>query len=199
MRQTAIPIFEAKTRALEGVIPWPYLDTRRIVTIGIGHAVESRAEWLSLPFDLDPLQSPATSYAYFDLVWSLLHSLSFGPDLAAGWYASKSTLRLTDQAISALFQSDVTKLETYAGGIFSGYDDYGCDAQMGSMSMIFALGPGGIHGFPRCCAAIRAGDWATAADQCHMQGCSAARNEFTRSCFLAAAAHQDHLDAVQVI
>jgi len=81
------------------------------------------------------------------LVWSRLHSLSFGTDLAAGWYASKSTLRLTDQAISALFQSDVTKLETYARGIFSGYDDYGCDAQMGSMSMIFALGPGGIHGF----------------------------------------------------
>jgi len=53
------------------------------------------------------------------LVWSRLHSLSFGPDLAAGWYASKSTLRLTDQAISALFQSDVTKLETYARGIFS--------------------------------------------------------------------------------
>jgi len=199
MRQAAIHVFEAKTRELEGVIPWPYLDTRGIVTIGIGHAVESRAEWLSLPFDLDPIQSPATSEVYLVLVWSRLHSLSFGPDLAAGWYASKSTLRLTDQAISALFQSDVTKLETYARGIFSGYDDYGCDAQMGIISMLYSVGPGGIHGFPLCCSAIRTRSWATAAAQCHMQGCSDARNALTRSCFLAAAAHPDDVDSVHVI
>ena len=199
MRQAAISIFEAKTRALEGVIPWPYLDTRGIVTIGIGHAVESRAEWLSLPFDLDPIQSPATSEVYLVLVWSRLHSLSFGPDLAAGWYASKSTLRLTDQAISALFQSDVSKLETYARGIFVYYDDYGCDAQMGIISMLYSVGPGGIHGFPLCCSAIRTRSWATAAAQCHMQGCSDARNALTRSCFLAAAAHPDDVDSVHVI
>jgi len=199
MRQAAISIFEAKTRALEGVIPWPYLDTRGIVTIGIGHAVESRAEWLSLPFVLDPIQSPATSEVYLVLVWSRLHSLSFGPDLAADWYASKSTLRLTDQAISALFQSDVTKLETYARGIFSGYDDYGCDAQMGIISMLYSVCPGGIHGFPLCCSAIRTRSWATAAAQCHMQGCSDARNALTRSCFLAAAAHPDDVDSVHVI
>jgi len=102
--------------------------------IGIGHRgrIESRVAFAAIRSRSAPVAGDVK--VYLVLVWSRLHSLSFGPDRAAGWYASKSTLRLTDQATLSAFQSDVTKLETYARGIFSGYDDYGCAAQMGSLS-----------------------------------------------------------------
>ena len=178
--------FATKTRELEGVISWPYRDTVGVVTIGIGHAIESQSAWREIGL-VNSLDGSTPSVDDLDAEWLELQRQPFGHEYSAHYYATHSTLILPEAAIDALFEADVDILEQEARGIFPGYDSSPTPAQLGVMSMIYSLGPGRIHGFPLCCAALRTGKFDIAAAQCHMNGCSDARNAFTRSCFLAAA------------
>jgi GH24 family phage-related lysozyme (muramidase) len=112
----------------------------------------------------------------------------------ASYYTVTATLTLTDADVTTLFNDDVAELETYARSTFVAYAHFSADAQCGVLSMFYSLGPGGFHGYPRCTAFIRAGNWAGAAGECYMHGCSTARNAWTKACFLAAAAHPDDPD-----
>jgi len=194
MKPSALTQFTAKTRELEGYELRPYLDTKGIVTIGMGHAVESRAAWLALPLVSVATGAPADDEQKAE-EWSDLHSfVEIGHP--ASYYTAGATLMLTDANVEQLFDSDVAALERYAQSTFPSYDDYPADAQCGVLSMFYSLGPAGFHGYPRCTAFIRAGNWAGAAGECFMHGCSDARNDWTKACFLAAAAHPDDPDAV---
>ena len=191
MRPTAIPVFRAKSQVLEGRTPYGYRDTEGNITIGIGHLVPSLAAWLAPPWgNIDAATLTAE--------WDCIRLMPFGVEWGAGYYASSTTSRLSDDAIDRLFEADVEACEVQARVLFPGYDSFPADAQMGAMSMIFAMGARNLRGFPLCLAAIRRGDWAGAAAQCHMSGCSDARNAWTKACFLAAAAHPDDVEAVHV-
>jgi GH24 family phage-related lysozyme (muramidase) len=191
MRPAAIPVFRAKTQTIEGRKSFGYRDTRGNITIGIGHLVPSLAAWLALPWD-------GIDAATLTSEWDCIRLMPFGVEWGAGYYATSTTSRLSDDAIDRLFESDVEACEFEARPLFSGYPYYPADGQMGVCSMIFAMGAKNMQGFPLCCAAIRRGDWTGAAAQCHMAGCSDARNSWTKACFLAAAAHPDDVDAVHV-
>jgi GH24 family phage-related lysozyme (muramidase) len=191
MKPSALTQFTTKTRELEGYELRPYLDTKGIVTIGMGHAVESRAAWLALPLVWIGDQAVATDSEKLS-EWAALHSMPIPHE--ASYYTVTATLTLTDADVTTLFNDDVAELETYARSTFVAYAHFSADAQCGVLSMFYSLGPGGFHGYPRCTAFIRAGNWAGAAGECYMHGCSTARNAWTKACFLAAAAHPDDPD-----
>ena len=50
MKQSVRDAFVDFTAALEGVVPWMYLDVKGLVTVAIGNLIDPVAAALSLPF-----------------------------------------------------------------------------------------------------------------------------------------------------
>ncbi len=72
---------------------------------------------------------------------------------------------------------------------FTSFDSFPTKAQIGTLDMIYALGPKGLfNGFPKFCAAVSEGKWTIAAEECHRGGVSDSRNADCRQLFLDAAA-----------
>ena len=68
------------------------------------------------------------------------------------------------------------------------WNTYAEPAQEALFDMAFNLGLGGLKKFPHMLRAVDAGDWATAAAQCHREGISEERNRATAALFLQAGA-----------
>lgn len=99
-------------------------------------------------------------------------------------FGAITTLQLGDDAINTLVLSKLDQNESALKNVseFSGYDGWPADAQLGLLSMAWAMGPNFAPGFPSfraaCFAATSAaasGDlqgaataWSQAADQSHM-------------------------------
>lgn len=141
----------AFTKPLEGYVPWPYLDIRGLVTIGYGCLVD--------PF---ALAAPA---GIPEGIWQAVKVMV--PGMAAtrydhGWRATQDQL----QAVAlARLDSDVPVLETVFGDL-SAFPE---QVQLVICSLDWACGAGWPHEFPRGSAALKAGDWAAAAEELHIQ------------------------------
>ena len=182
-------------RSLEGWISWMYLDVRALVTTGMGNLIDPMATALGLPW-VDADGVPATPAA-----------------IAAEWQATKANLALAHQGAQAAGQvtalrlgdADITalvlaKLDQNAATLksypaFATFEDWPADAQLGLLSMAWAMGPGFGPTFPHFSQAISAGDFTTAAGDCEMNASAnpglVRRNAANRQAFLYAASATD--------
>jgi hypothetical protein len=194
MKQSLLDSWNAWTDHLEGHVSWMYLDTHDppLVTIGRGNLIDPRTLACGLAF-VHASDGTLASINDIKTEWNNVKAmvqLSKAGGLAFGKY---TTLRLPDAAIDELCTKRLQANEDLVKQQFPQWDTFPAYAQRGIMSMCWARGPSGFHtAYPHFSAAVDKQDWATAAGQCFMHGCSQERNvETARSFMLALAGDPD--------
>jgi len=160
--------FRAFNEPFEGVVPWMYLDVKGLVTVGVGNLVDPLELAVQLPFRLRANPALAASPDQIAEEWRRIKN---SPALAkAGYRASEllTQLMLDDAGIDALIAQRLSANEPVLKRFpaFREFDSWPADAQLGLLSMAWALGPRGPAAFPHFAAACGTQDFAGAAANC---------------------------------
>ena len=170
MQPTVRDVFLDFSTQFEGRVSYLYVDVLDKVTVGVGNLVDPLPLALALPFVFK--SDPAATASVDDITadWNAVKS---DPTLARRGYracAPLTKLMLTDEAIDDLVLSKAEQNESTLRqtGEFADYDDWPADAQLGLLSMAWALGPAFASGWPAFRAACGAHDWDAAAAACRI-------------------------------
>jgi GH24 family phage-related lysozyme (muramidase) len=194
MHDSVRAAFREFNKPFEGVVHWMYLDVRGLVTIGVGNLIDPVEVALALPFHSLAAPGTVATEAQISEEWRRIKG---DPTLATkGFRACESItqLRLDDTAVDSLIASRLTENEALLKKelAFAQFDSWPADAQLGLLSMAWALGAGGPSSYPHFQAACRKLDFAAAAEECTIseQGNAgvAPRNRANRTLFRNAAA-----------
>lgn len=189
IRASVRAAFVPWSEPFEGRVNHMYLDTLGLVTTAMGNLIDPVNSALKLPW----LRAD--------------NSIALGGEIIAEWQAIKGNtalakqganaaatyckLHLSSAGIDLLIQSklddDVTLLMTQSA--FQDFADWPADAQLGLLSMAWAMGPSFSGDYPMFCAAVSKDDWKTAAAECEMQDAGGGidrRNEATKLAFTLA-------------
>src|SRR5215471_6161625 len=167
------------TTDIEGEVPYMYLDTKGLVTIGIGNLIDpvSLAERLPFQFKTNnrlgvAAGTPATQ-AQIAAEWDHIKNnpnrirlMTLGHLLCA----PETNLELSPAGLTAVFGDKTASNEAILARTFPEYITWPADAQLGLMSMAWALGPGFPATWPKFKAACLAQDFDVAAAQCVIPG-----------------------------
>ncbi|MBD1909130.1 MULTISPECIES: hypothetical protein [unclassified Leptolyngbya] len=168
MHQSVLDIFYDFNAPLEGVLHWMYLDIKSLVTIGVGNLIDPMSAALNLPFEYD--EQPG-SYATQDEIiaeWQLVKSRTDLARKGANAFRKLTRLRLSDDAIRSLVNDKLLANEAYLKRTFLDFDYWPADAQLGVLSMAWAMGAGFPSSWPRLRAACLNQDWNAVAANCRM-------------------------------
>ena len=179
----------------EGLASWMYLDIKGLVTTGMGNLIDPLPAALALPW-----QNADNERAAEDVVtaeWTRIKDNAALAHQGAQAARAVATLHLADADIDALIlrRLDADEAIVKAYPAFARFDEWPADAQLGVMSMAWAMGAGFGPHFPHFSHACAAGDFTTAASDCEMQASAnpalARRNAADRQAFLLAASATD--------
>jgi len=187
MKQSLFDSWNGWTDRLEGHVSFMYLDTHAppLVTVGRGNLIDPVTLACALAF----VHADGTPASIKDIrqEWNSVKAMVQLSKFGGQAFGRYTTLRLPDDAIDELCTKRLLENEDLVRRQFPEWDTFPAYAQRGLMSMAWARGPNGFHAaYPLFSAAVMKQDWATAAGQCAMHGCSQERNlETTRSFMLA--------------
>ena len=170
--QSSFPAFSAQ---FEGRIQHMYLDVKGLVTVGVGNLVDPVEEAQALPFrfkNRTGITAPGTPGTP-DQIAKEWQTLKNNPSLKTKGYTACepiTQLELSDAAIDSLILARLTKNEIFLKRQqwFVDFDTWPADAQLGLLSMAWAMGPGGPGQFSNFRAACQKLDFNTAAAECKM-------------------------------
>jgi len=165
MKQSARDVFVEFTSKFEGVVPWMYLDVEGLVTVAIGNLIDPIGAALGLPFVHKGTTTPATSEE-IATEWTMVKNHPTAAKQGHLVLQTVTQLRLTPDGVEKVVSDRLAINESILRKRFPGYDDWPADAQLATNSMAWANGP--YFRFPQLAAALLAGDFATAADTCHI-------------------------------
>jgi len=159
--------FSAK---FEGRIAYMYLDILGLVTVGVGNLIDPVGAAQALPFRFKNNPGIAATPDQIAQEWQTLKSNS---SLATKGYTACepiTQLELSNDAIDSLILARLTQNESFLKRQewFLAFDTWAADAQLGLLSMAWAMGPHGPGGFPNFRAACQKLDFNTAAAECKM-------------------------------
>jgi len=175
----------AHLEIFEGTVPWMYLDTRGLVTVGVGEMLANSARAQSLGF-VDSSGQPATQNA---ILAEFNRVSALAPAKVPGFYRTPSSPVLLHPSIDTLLMRHLTFFDGQLSARFAAYASFPDPAKLGLLDMIYNLGVTGLfHGFPHFMGCADRQDWLSASGQCHRSGPSQTRNDWTKQQFLAAAA-----------
>jgi GH24 family phage-related lysozyme (muramidase) len=167
------------------MVPWMYLDTKGFVTVGVGELLANPANAQALAF-VDADNQPSTPEA---ILADYQRVSALAPAKLPGFYRSSTSPTLPHATIDALLLHHVTFFDGQLAQRFPNYSSFPDPAKLGLLDMIYNLGVTGLFkGFPMFMSFVQNQNWAGAATQCHRNGPSQTRNDWTRQQFLAAAA-----------
>jgi GH24 family phage-related lysozyme (muramidase) len=171
----------------EGYCTWPYLDTRGLMTTGIGNLVEDPEAFLALPWrhiDASQLATRAEKLEAYKAVKAV-----FEPNKPARAYRAVCDLRLADDDVCDLTNERIER--EFLPGIrklLADFDDMPEPAKRGIMDMAYNLGVHGLSKFTHFLEACRFSNWKEAAKQCRVSSSRESRNQWRIEQFEAAAA-----------
>lgn len=168
MRQSVRDGFFDFTTPLEGIVKWMYLDVKGLVTVGVGNLLPNEASAAALPFFRDGSPNSLVDDATKRQGW---RDVKARQDLKLKLYTffePVCNLRLSTDNIRALVNSKLSSNETILLGVFPDFPNWPADAQLGLMSMAWALGPAFSPHWPNFTAACRSRDFAAAATNCRI-------------------------------
>ena len=178
---------------LEGYLDFMYLDTRNLVTTGMGNLIDPRpvAERLNW---YDERTGEYVSIDDIDAAWDLVKSRTDLSPLGGGAFKHVTSLRLTGEDINNLIFSKLDEMESYLQRRppFRDYETWPADAQLALLSMAWGLGP--AFNFPRFQAFASERRWREAATECRFTpdvGTIRVRNDRNQQCFNNAALVED--------
>jgi len=162
-RAAVLSAFVAYSKNFEGCLPFPYLDVKRLVTVGIGELENDIHDFFALPFTIDgrPALTAEKSYGY-----SQLRNCGLDPRKGGVQYENVTRLRLSDAAITTLTSMKLSQNERVIEAFIPEFYILCSDAQLAIHSMSWALGAACWPKWPKLTAAIRSGAWDVANQQC---------------------------------
>jgi hypothetical protein len=202
MNPEVLACWDSFTDPLEGELGYLYTDRYSLVTCGRGNLVDDgqRREHAGDPLGAATGPGPALSLGWHV---SVTDATLASPDaIRAAWWAVKNawpsvqsvacapltTIRLYPADIDRLTDAKLAELWADLVRRFPAAESWPACAQLGALSMSWAMG-GSFEGmFPKFDAAALAQDWTTCAAECQMSNGSLARNADNRKLFLGAAA-----------
>jgi len=166
---------------IEGRVTHMYLDINGLVTIGVGNLIDVETgsadkiltEIKALPFVLKKganIGKPA-SPADIEAEWKLVKGTQEWKNHKASQFAGITNLELQEEAIIALAlkKADVMEKELKHHAAFRDFDQWPADAQLGVLSMAWALGTTKLrNGWPSFNAACQKQDFDAAVKQCEI-------------------------------
>ena len=180
----------ADLSANEGRINHLYLDTKGLVTVGVGTMLPNVAAAQALRFVVRSTQAAASAK---EIETDFNAVLAMTASQLAAKYRPSTLLDMSEDQIDTLLDSEITTREAGLRVQFKDYDTYPAGARRALIDMVFNLGMGsaakntGLLAFKTMKTAIEADDWKKAAAACHRKGPSEERNNWTRDRFLESA------------
>ncbi|MET9734635.1 peptidoglycan-binding domain-containing protein [Streptomyces sp. NPDC006458] len=195
---------------LEGRVHFMYLDVKGYVSTGIGNKIDETARDNSAPTEGERALSLAAAGRLRWLVdgvdteatpedvaldWDTVKShLELAPSGLHGGFEEFTRLHVDDAEIDRHVFAKLDEMESVLLGRegFGGFATWPASAQLGAMSMCWAMGP--KFRFPKFQGHVGARDWVLAADECHFTpdvGTIRIRNRLDRAHFLLARAVED--------
>lgn len=161
MRASVLQNFTKFNTPFEGMLNYMYTDVKGLVTTGMGNLIDPLPAALVLPWKhadgSDASQDEITQE------WNTVKGA--WPGVQSTGDRAITTLHLDQADIDVLIASKAQQFEDTLRGIYPDYDNWPADAQLGVLSMSWALGAGFGRGFPQFTAAANAYDFRTAAAQ----------------------------------
>lgn len=167
--------FRRFNEPFEGVVAHMYLDIKGLVTVGVGNLIDPVDCATPLPFRFKNKPTIVTpgepaSKAQIAAEW---HRLKNNRPLAqAGHCACEpvTSLELDEHTLNSLIEQRLADNENWLRRqpAFQQFDLWPADAQLGLLSMAWALGPAGALKFHKFCASCEKLDFVAAASQCRM-------------------------------
>jgi GH24 family phage-related lysozyme (muramidase) len=191
-------------RRHEGEVAFMYLDTKGLVTTGIGNLIDPMSLATPLPFQLkavNKLKAPAGRAATrleIETEWKFIKNHPQRQKLITGGHRlcePETDLELSDANRAQLFSRKSTSNERQLRGAFPDYDWWPADAQLGLMAMAWGLGAGFPARWPKFSAACKRKDFDAAAADSHISTWRKERNDASTRLFTNAArvlANPDH-------
>jgi hypothetical protein len=163
MRSIVRSTFPTFSKTFEGRLPHPYLDVKCLVTVGVGDLIDPVSLALPLPWQIGG--RPATQ-AEIIAGWQRVKAATDWALRGGGAFATLTELRLTDAAIDDLMLGRLAQMESiFSSRLNVAAGDDGAwlaacaDAQLGCLSMCWAMGPS-FH-YPKFMADLAAENFAT--------------------------------------
>lgn len=140
MHQSVLDAYHRFSEPLEGRVLSMYLDVKGLVTTGVGNLIDPVGAALRLPWK-HPDGSLASD-AEIREQWLALKGQQDLRKLHWKYAAAVTTLRLTDADVDALVVSKLLDNARELRKAYPNFDDFPADAQLGCLSMAWAVGPG---------------------------------------------------------
>lgn len=180
MRQIVRQQFRKFSSTLEGDVTWMYLDVAGLVTTGRGNKIDSVGEALALEWQYRNRPGIIATEQDVTDEWN---NIKNSPESKAmklsggGHYYSITKLDVTSSSLDRLFngmllsnESTLKNLYHLSNQPYADFEDWPADAQLGLLSMAWAMGANFSkgHGWRKFVQAVIDRDWEEAADQSHM-------------------------------
>ncbi len=172
----------------EGTATHMYLDTKGLVTVGVGKMLSSAAEAQKLPFTVratNVLAAAAQIAAEYHAVLKQEKGLP--------WRAYKTTLDLSLVAINQLLQTIAEECDHHLKGDFKGYSNYPVEVRRVLIDMRFNLG-GNLGQFKKFKTSVESAGtaknaklWEAAAQECNRPDVGDERNLWAHDLLMKAA------------
>jgi GH24 family phage-related lysozyme (muramidase) len=168
----------------EGSVNHLYLDSSRLVTIGVGNMLPSAQTCVALPLvDRIALKSASPQEKLDE--YRRVSELPSG--YAASWYGQFTHLVLPQVEIERLFEARITEFRNQLQVAIHGYASVPHQARLALLDMAFNLGVAGLMRFHRLIIAVRNHSWELASMESHRSGVRESRNKATAALFLSLA------------
>jgi hypothetical protein len=172
MQDSVAQAFLGFSTQFEGRVPYMYVDVKDLVTVGVGNLIDPLELALALPFVFKSDQSTAASADDITADWNTVKNTPGLPEQGHLGADPLTKLMLTEDSIGQLVQTKAASNEPILKQTpeFAAYDGWPADAQLGLLSMAWAMGGAFAQGgrFPSFRADAAALDWTSAAADCHM-------------------------------
>jgi hypothetical protein len=169
----------AYSHPLEGRVHWMYLDVKGLVTTGVGNLIDPPELAQRLTWRIG--DSLATR-DQIDEEWDRVKAMPWG--LHSKVY--RGHLWLSDVVIEYLVAAQLRRNEEVLRRHFEAWDQWPADAQLGALSLTWAVGAG-LREWPRFRAACEARDWLRAGHESQIRTVGnpgvVARNRAQTICF----------------
>ncbi len=185
----SLDALKASLRQHEGQVPTMYLDSKGLVTCGIGHLLVGASDAEKLPWYSPAVGNRPCSAS--EIRSEFFRVVQMQANHVANFYALPSSPRLTTEAMESILDADIRAKEAEIAAAIPGFESFPELAQCALLDIAFNCGVNGptglVHGFPKLMAAVHSRDWPLCSKLCHRAPpVSEGRNIFTATLFLNA-------------
>lgn len=155
---------------LEGVVYWPYVDVKNLVTTAMGYLCDDSGTFHSIPWKVGSGTGPLADSDAVEAGYMAVKGAG-AAGRGGGNQAGLSSLRISDDDVANLTATKMLGNEQILKRSFPNYDNLPADAQLLLHSMAWAMGPAFAGGYPSFTSAVNAvtPNWKTAALQSWMK------------------------------